>query len=94
MDNVLDIGDVFYMTRIQKERLEDNVKEAVDIEENIFIDEINIERIKESAIILHPFPRNNEISVKIDNNKRAKYFKQVENGLYIRMALLKSLNDN
>lgn len=53
------------------------------------IDNSNINLMKETAILLHPLPRVDEIAPEIDSNKRSKYFKQAENGLYVRMALLK-----
>ena len=73
------------MTRIQKERFKD-VGSSLDF---FKIDKNNINKIKENAAILHPLPRNEEISEDIDDDSRADYHeRQVRNGLYIRTALL------
>ena len=82
--------DVLYMTRVQRERFfnEDDYIRLKDI----YV--LNTERLqagKEKLIILHPLPRVNEISVEIDNDPRAAYFKQAKYGMYIRMALLSSI---
>ena len=91
LNNSIKTFDVIYHTRYQCER---HSKEKYDIN-HYQINKINIKNMKESAIILHPLPRGNEITYDIDNYYRAKYFNQVKNGLYIRMALLYSIfNDN
>lgn len=77
--------DVLYMTRLQKERH----KEKVD--SNFILNNNLANKMREDAIIMHPFPRNNEISKDVDRNKRAVYFNQIQNGLYIRMALIMNL---
>ena len=92
LEKVLAKIDVCYMIRIQKERFS-NKEEYKKLKGNFILDEENIEFMKENSIILHPLPRVDEISPKIDNDKRAKYFIQAKNGLYIRMALLKVMND-
>lgn len=74
--------DVFYCTRMQKERSEENAK--VDF----IIDNEKVELMHENAIIMHPLPRNEEISVEVDKSKKSKYFQQMEYGINIRMALL------
>ena len=80
--------DILYVTRIQKERFNDMSQyEAV---KNLFIvDRSIVSRMKETARILHPLPRVNEISIEVDNDPRAAYFREARNGLFIRMALLK-----
>lgn len=75
--------DVLYMTRLQKERIDDNMKDNyynLDIED--------LKNVKKNFIILHPFPRNDEINTNIDSSKYAKYFLQSELGVYMRMGIL------
>jgi carbamoyl-phosphate synthase/aspartate carbamoyltransferase len=74
--------DVFYCTRMQKERSEG--KSKVDF----IIDNKKVELMHENAIIMHPLPRNEEISLEVDKSKKSKYFQQMEYGIDIRMALL------
>ncbi len=77
--------DVLYMTRIQEERfkLEENFKQDV-----ILLDEETLKYAKENLVVLHPLPRREEISIKVDEDKRAKYFTQALNGVFVRMALI------
>jgi len=83
----LPILDVIYMTRIQKERFPD--KEEYEKVKNLFIlGEDELELVRDDAIIMHPLPRVNEISSKIDDDPRAIYFKQTYYGLMLRKALL------
>jgi len=89
-ENVLPDIDVVYMVRLQ-----DEYKGFWDEEDFIGIDtkkysinNSNINKLKDDAIILHPLPRRNEISVEIDKDKRAKYWEQVENGMWVRVALI------
>jgi ornithine carbamoyltransferase len=81
--------DILYMTRIQKERFE-NIDEfnKSNITQPFQITSSNINYMKETAIIMHPLPRLQEINYLVDNNDRCVYFNQVENGVYVRMALL------
>lgn len=89
-EEVLDKVDVLYMTRIQKERFED--KEAYEKLKSAFvITPESLGGMKDSAIIMHPLPRVTEIAPEVDKDPRAAYFRQAKNGLYIRMALLKTL---
>ena len=84
--------DVLYVSRIQKERFADPAEAALLVQEyNYHITQDNIELMKPTAIIMHPLPRNDEISPAVDDNPRCVYFNQVENGVYVRMALLKIL---
>jgi len=81
--------DILYMTRIQKERFE-NIDEfnKSTIIQPFQITNANINYMKDTAIIMHPLPRLQEISHMVDYNDRCVYFNQVENGVYVRMALL------
>lgn len=85
-------ADVFYQTRLQKERfrLEDYqlYMKYKDEQSNFRINSEILSLMKPDARILHPLPRRSELSVEVDADPRAAYFRQVENGLYIRMALL------
>ncbi len=92
LDEVLPKVDIVYMTRIQKERFADE-EEYLKAKGQFILDNNRAEKMKDDAIIMHPLPRVDEISVDVDNNKRAQYFQQTENGLWLRMALLKILND-
>ena len=86
--------DVLYMTRVQGERFFSE-EEYLRLRDSYILTPEKLENAKEDLAILHPLPRVNEISVKIDNDKRACYFKQVLNGKYMRMALiLKLLKEN
>lgn len=86
--------DVLYMTRIQRERF-DSMEEYERLKDSYILTPEKLENAKEDMSILHPLPRVNEISVRIDKDKRACYFKQVLNGKYMRMALiLKLLSEN
>ena len=86
--------DVLYMTRIQRERFSD-AAEYERLKDSYVLDLPKMAIAKEDMIVLHPLPRVNEISVKVDNDKRACYFKQALCGKYMRMALiLKLLSEN
>lgn len=78
-------ADVVYWTRLQKERLQEGEH---DIQSDFTINQAALQVMPASAIILHPLPRNEEIELSVDHDPRAKYFDQVRNGLYIRMAIL------
>ncbi|QQE81229.1 aspartate carbamoyltransferase [Alicyclobacillus sp. SO9] len=82
-------ADVIYQTRVQIERLQDADEAAEAGEYLLTKDHMNL--VPEHARILHPLPRVNELALEVDDDPRAAYFRQVENGLYIRMALLKEL---
>lgn len=97
LNKIISEIDIIYMTRIQKERMDSETYEKAN--RKYIINEENLKLIKETARILHPLPHVEEINLPIDienNDKRIAYFRQAENGLYIRMALLDSLlnNDN
>ena len=78
--------DVLYHTRIQSERFEGNFGK-----EEYIINKETLNKFTDKVIVLHPLPRNNEISEDIDNDPRAMYFEQAENGMYVRMAILKTI---
>ena len=87
LDQVLPQTDVLYVTRVQKERFEDanayeKVKDAYVIDSEI------MKAAKSNMIVMHPLPRITEISLEFDDDPRAAYFRQMEYGLYVRMALL------
>ena len=79
--------DVLYMTRVQKERFF-NEEDYVRLKDTYILDEQKLEYAKDDLVIMHPLPRVNEISVEVDKDPRAKYFDQVKNGRYARMALI------
>ena len=90
MEEVMPELDILYMTRVQKERFLD--EEEFDRVKNSFVlDPGKLETAKEDMIILHPLPRVNEITRAVDNDPRAAYFRQVENGKFVRMALILTL---
>ena len=85
--------DVLYMTRIQQERFDDPA-EYERLKNSYILDEEKMKLAKDEMCVLHPLPRVNEISVKVDDDPRAAYFRQALNGKYMRMALiLKLLNE-
>ena len=79
--------DVLYMTRVQRERFF-NEEDYVRLKDYYVLDSNKLELAGKDMIVLHPLPRVNEISVDVDNDPRARYFEQVRNGMYIRMALI------
>jgi aspartate carbamoyltransferase catalytic subunit len=84
------------MTRIQRERFEteDAYRAVMADSESYCLTEDLLEYAKEKMIIMHPLPRQEEIPPEIDGDERAVYFKQVENGLYMRMAILHKIFSN
>lgn len=90
LNKILDKVDVLYVTRIQKERFKSE-QEYEKVKNSYVIDRKVLRQIKKNAIIMHPLPRVNEISLEVDKDKRAAYFRQAKNGLYIRMALLRMI---
>lgn len=87
LEDVIGQLDILYMTRVQKERFF-NEEDYVRLKDSYILDAHKMQFAKEDMIILHPLPRVNEISAEVDNDKRACYFKQVQYGVYIRMALI------
>jgi len=82
--------DVLYMTRVQRERFF-NEDDYIRLKDTYVLNPEKLTLAKEKMIVLHPLPRVNEISVEIDNDYRAAYFKQAKYGMYVRMALLASI---
>jgi aspartate carbamoyltransferase catalytic subunit len=92
-DNMLeymDELDILYMTRVQKERFF-NEEDYLRLKDFYILDKEKLTNAKKDLCILHPLPRVNEISTDVDDDKRAKYFEQAYNGVYIRMALILKL---
>jgi carbamoyl-phosphate synthase/aspartate carbamoyltransferase len=94
IEEVIQFTDVLYVTRIQKERFQ-NMEEYNTIlnstKNNFIINKKVLHSAKENMIIMHPLPRLHEIDIEIDNDKRAVYFEQVKNGIFMRMAILDSM---
>ena len=87
LEEKLPLLDVLYMTRVQKERFS-NVKTYDKIKDLFILKKEYLKNMKKDAIIMHPLPKVNEIDLEIDADSRAVYFRQAQNGLYVRMALL------
>jgi len=90
-DTIADL-DLLYMTRVQKERFF-NEEDYVRLKDFYILDKAKMKLAKEDMLVLHPLPRVNEISVEVDDDRRAAYFKQVQYGVYVRMALILTLLD-
>ena len=90
LEEVMPQLDILYMTRVQKERFF-NEEEYLRLKDSFILTPEKLDNAKEDLCIMHPLPRVNEISVAIDNDKRACYFKQVLNGKLMRMALILKL---
>ena len=87
LDQVLPVTDVLYVTRIQRERFADSA-DYEKVKDVFVITPETLEHAKEQMIVMHPLPRVNEITVEVDDDPRAAYFRQMEYGMYVRMALL------
>ena len=87
LTKVVPTADVLYQTRIQKERFS-SVEDYKKASGQYIIDQKVLDSMKEKSIIMHPLPRAGEIAEEVDDDPRAAYFRQAQNGLYIRMALL------
>ena len=87
LEDVIEELDILYMTRIQKERFF-NEEEYLRLKDSYILDKEKMNFAKKDMIVMHPLPRVNEISIEIDNDDRAAYFKQAECGMYVRMALI------
>lgn len=90
LENVMPELDILYMTRVQRERFF-NEEDYIRLKDAFILDKSKLENAKEDMFILHPLPRVNEISVEVDNDPRAAYFKQAGYGVYARMALIMTL---
>ncbi len=90
LEDVIGELDVLYMTRVQKERFF-NEADYVRLKDSYILDLKKLENAKEDLAILHPLPRVNEIKMEVDKDPRAWYFRQVKNGMFVRMALIVKL---
>ncbi|MBE5922911.1 MAG: aspartate carbamoyltransferase [Lachnospiraceae bacterium] len=90
IDEVIDRLDVLYMTRVQRERFF-NEADYIRLKDTYILDTKKLKKAKADLSILHPLPRVNEISVEVDDDPRACYFRQALNGKYVRMALILKL---
>ena len=90
LDDVLPELDILYMTRVQKERFF-NEEDYIRMKDCYILTKEKMDLAKDDMLVLHPLPRVNEISVEVDNDPRAAYFKQVQFGVYVRMALILTL---
>lgn len=90
IEDVIDSLDLLYMTRVQKERFF-NEEDYIRLKDSFILDSKKMEMAKEDMLVLHPLPRVNEISVEVDSDPRAVYFKQAQYGVYVRMALILTL---
>ena len=90
MEEAMPELDILYMTRVQKERFADEA-EYDRVKDSFVLDPQKLKTAREDMIVLHPLPRVNEITRSVDNDPRAAYFRQVENGKFVRMALILTL---
>ena len=90
LEDVMPKLDLLYMTRVQRERFF-NEEDYVRLKDFYILNKAKMERAREDMLVLHPLPRVNEISVEVDDDPRAVYFKQVQYGVYVRMALILTL---
>jgi len=90
LEDAISTLDILYMTRVQKERFF-NEADYIRLKDSYILDLKKLEAAKKDLAILHPLPRVNEISMEVDDDPRAKYFQQVKNGMYVRMALISRL---
>ena len=90
LEDVMPELDILYMTRVQRERFF-NEDEYLRMKNFYILDAEKMQLAKPDMYVLHPLPRVNEISVEVDDDPRAAYFKQVQNGVYVRMALILTL---
>lgn len=92
LEDVMEDLDLLYMTRVQRERFF-NEEDYVRLKDFYILNNRKMEMAKPDMLVLHPLPRVNEISVEVDHDPRAAYFKQVQYGVYVRMALILTLLD-
>ena len=90
LEDVMSDLDILYMTRVQKERFF-NEEDYIRMKDSYILDKRKMELAKDDMLVLHPLPRVNEISVEVDDDPRAVFFKQVQYGVYVRMALILTL---
>ena len=90
LEDVMGKLDLLYMTRVQRERFF-NEEDYVRLKDFYILNKAKMDLAKEDMLVLHPLPRVNEISVEVDDDPRVVYFKQVQYGVYVRMALILTL---
>ena len=90
IEDVMPVLDILYMTRVQRERFF-NEEDYVRLKDFYILNNKKMKLAKEDMIVMHPLPRVNEISVEVDKDPRAAYFRQVQYGVYVRMALILTL---
>ena len=90
LDEAMPELDILYMTRVQRERFF-NEEDYIRLKDCYILDKAKMKLAKEHMFVLHPLPRVNEISVEVDSDPRAAYFRQVQYGVYVRMALIMTL---
>ena len=90
LEDVMPQLDILYMTRVQRERFF-NEDDYLRMKDFYILDKAKMALAKENMYVLHPLPRVNEISVAVDDDPRAAYFKQAQYGVYVRMALIMTL---
>lgn len=90
LDEAMPQLDILYMTRVQRERFF-NEEDYIRLKDCYILDKAKMKLAKEHMFVLHPLPRVNEISVEVDDDPRAAYFRQVQYGVYVRMALIMTL---
>ncbi|MCM1064587.1 MAG: aspartate carbamoyltransferase [Eubacterium sp.] len=90
LEDVMPLLDILYMTRVQKERFF-NEEDYVRLKDFYILDTVKMLLAKKDMLVLHPLPRVNEISVEVDDDPRAAYFRQAQYGVYVRMALILTL---
>ncbi len=87
LEAILGQSDVLYVTRVQKERFEDEAT-YLGVKDAYVVTPETLRGARDEMVLMHPFPRVGEISYEVDKDPRAAYFRQMENGMYVRMALL------
>ncbi len=90
IEDVMPELDILYMTRVQRERFF-NEEDYIRLKDFYILDSKKMELAKDDMIVMHPLPRVNEIAVEVDKDPRAAYFRQVQYGVYVRMALILTL---
>ena len=90
LDDAMPKLNILYMTRVQKERFF-NEEDYVRLKNYYILDKKKMKLAKDDMYVLHPLPRVNEISVEVDDDPRAAYFRQAQYGVYVRMALILTL---
>jgi len=90
IEDVISQLDILYMTRVQRERFF-NEEDYIRLKDSYILTMAKMQNAKPDMAILHPLPRVNEIALEVDDDPRAAYFDQVQNGVYVRMALMMTL---